>query len=95
MLYQHPPRLSAVRRGSVVVKETFDVTVADRRAFLGVAAVAGVAAVGAVAGKTDLFSGHAAAARDLGGVDEPQFAELTPFKDALRIPPPCGRTGLG
>ncbi|MGY4649512.1 multicopper oxidase family protein [Mycobacterium sp. URHB0021] len=68
-------------------------TVADRRAFLGVAAaaVAGVAAVGAV----DLFSGHAAAARDLGGIDEPQFAELTPFKDALRIPPTLRPKGTG
>ena len=69
-------------------------TVADRRVFLGVAAaaVAGVAVVGA----TDLFSGHATAAKDLGGVDEPRFTELTPFKDALRIPPTLRpkRTGV-
>ena len=73
-------------------------TVADRRAFLGVAAaaVAGVAAVGTVAGTTKLFSGSGAPHRDLGGVDEPQFTELTPFKDALRIPPTLRpkRTGV-
>ena len=61
----------------------------DRRAFLGaaVATVAGAAAVGAVAGGADLFTGHRAAATALGGVDEPRFPELTPFSDALRIPP--------
>jgi FtsP/CotA-like multicopper oxidase with cupredoxin domain len=61
----------------------------DRRAFLGVAVatVAGAAAVGAAAGGADLFTGHRAAAATLGGVDEPRFAQLTPFRDALRIPP--------
>jgi FtsP/CotA-like multicopper oxidase with cupredoxin domain len=65
------------------------VTVADRRAFLGVAAaaVAGVAVVGTVGDAPNRFSGSGSAAPDLGGVDEPQFTELTPFKDALRIPP--------
>jgi o-aminophenol oxidase len=74
------------------------VTVADRRAFLGVAAaaVAGVAVVGTVAGTTGLLSGHASAAADLAGVAEPQFTELMPFKDALRIPPTLRpkRTGV-
>ena len=72
-------------------------SVADRRAFLGVAAaaVAGVAVVGTVAGTTGLLSRHAAAAPDLAGVDEPQFAELTPFTDALRIPPTLRPNGSG
>ena len=73
-------------------------TVADRRAFLGVAAaaVAGVAVVGTVAGTTGLLSGHASAAADLAGVAGPQFTELMPFKDALRIPPTLRpkRTGV-
>jgi hypothetical protein len=73
------------------------VSVADRRAFLGVAAaaVAGVAVVGTVAGTTGLLSRHAAAAPDLAGVDEPQFTELTPFTDALRIPPTLRPNGTG
>lgn len=61
----------------------------DRRAFLGaaVATVAGAAAVGVVAGQSNPFTGHRAAAATLDGVDRPLFAQLTPFRDALRIPP--------
>lgn len=60
---------------------------ADRRTFIVAAGatVAGAIAIGAAGVVTASHPGSADAAT-LEGVDEPRFAELTPFSDALRIP---------
>jgi hypothetical protein len=59
----------------------------DRRAFIigAGATVAGAVAVGAVGLVTAPHPGASATAT-LDGVNTPQFAELTPFKDPLRTP---------
>jgi spore coat protein A len=64
----------------------FDVTT-DRRAFIVAAGatVAGAIAVGTVGAVVAAHPGSAATAA-LDGVDEPRFAKLSPFKDALRTP---------
>lgn len=63
--------------------------ITNRRSFLGMAGgtALGVAVAGtAVYSATDLFRGTAEAS-ELDGVSTPEFTELTPFKDPLRIPP--------
>ncbi|WP_351232342.1 twin-arginine translocation signal domain-containing protein [Streptomyces sp. NPDC002133] len=69
----------------------------SRRAVLGMAgagAAVAVAGTGLLSG-TGLFQAEAQAAEALAGVNEPTFNALTPFKDALHVPPTLRLDGTG